>query len=231
MEPKVLTAWYPGISAASPRHVPLQPEHLETLPRLLQPGVAAGPAVLYLVVLGAKDSLKLTQDRVPPHTKWSVQRCMRYFNDAAMFYIPVGSSWIYLKNNVSMFQYRLFFWYSVWPRPTAEDAAEILNAFHGLWSLTGQQPTRYLHFVPQQELQELDRMIQGSYSAVGIPWYQGRSWLLQTSHSAFGPSCMSWPSTKHWAEEPCWGLVSWSPDVDRFIGWEWFCCGWKGVNK
>ncbi|CAL1151050.1 unnamed protein product [Cladocopium goreaui] len=61
MEPKLLTAWYPGISAVSPRHVPLRPEHLAALPRWMLP---AGPPVLYLVLLGAKDPVKLMQDRI-----------------------------------------------------------------------------------------------------------------------------------------------------------------------
>jgi len=89
MEPKVLTAWYPGISATSPRHVPLDPDLLASLPHIVAPATAEALPVVYLVVLGAADPLKLVQD-----------------------------------------------------------AAEILSAFHSLWSLSlGEQPTRYLHLV------------------------------------------------------------------------------------
>ena len=55
-------AWYPGISAVSPRHVPLRPEQLSALPHWRSSG--GGPPVLYLVLLGAKDPLKLVQDRL-----------------------------------------------------------------------------------------------------------------------------------------------------------------------
>ena len=55
-------AWYPGISATSPRHVPLHPDLLATLPHLVAPATAEALPVVYLVVLGAADPLKLVQD-------------------------------------------------------------------------------------------------------------------------------------------------------------------------